>query len=397
MDEQQSSMGVAASSDASLCHDGNSGDINGGAAHVGHVASPGGCQAADTLRRSQWMSGAIPTPHPDVHTADVRCRRSVDCWLQRDYERAHALALGVLQEDPLHVCALLVLRYVLRDHPKLTPVPQPTELDCCLLVRAQRCSVHKQRHAEALLRQWVVHYEDKCSLFLLASLVDAVQGQIEEGAQFYIQAADEGWPAAQFNLAVCYAHGEGVPKDMDRALELYSAAAKQDYPPAIFNLGVCYRNGRGVDRDVKVAAQYYQRAADLGFAHAMNNLGVCYQEGEGVPVNPAKAAVLYQEAASLGYGMAQSNYAWCLRNGRGTERDLAAAVRVYKLAADQGNVTAQNNLASLYEDGTGVNRDLGEAARLYRLAAEKQSATAHFTLRRMGIVVPLAAAEAASP
>ena len=40
------------------------------------------------------------------------------------------------------------------------------------------------------------------------------------------------YPRALFNLAWCYEHGKGVPRDLLRARELYRAAAEQQYEGA---------------------------------------------------------------------------------------------------------------------------------------------------------------------
>ena len=42
------------------------------------------------------------------------------------------------------------------------------------------------------------------------------------------KAADAGIPEAQYNLAVMYANGEGVPKDQAKANELYKKAAEKE-------------------------------------------------------------------------------------------------------------------------------------------------------------------------
>ena len=37
--------------------------------------------------------------------------------------------------------------------------------------------------------------------------------------ELYAQAADQGYSSARFNLAYCYQHGEGVAKDMAKAVD----------------------------------------------------------------------------------------------------------------------------------------------------------------------------------
>ena len=50
--------------------------------------------------------------------------------------------------------------------------------------------------------------------------------------KWYRQAVEESEPRAQYNLAWCYEHGKGVPRDLRQARELYQAAAEQGYAGA---------------------------------------------------------------------------------------------------------------------------------------------------------------------
>lgn len=53
-----------------------------------------------------------------------------------------------------------------------------------------------------------------------------------DAVKWYRQAVEESEPRAQYNLAWCYEHGKGVPRDLRQARELYQAAAKQGYAGA---------------------------------------------------------------------------------------------------------------------------------------------------------------------
>ncbi len=68
--------------------------------------------------------------------------------------------------------------------------------------------------------------------------------------------------------AVAYEHGEGVPKDPQRAATLYCEAARMGNADALFSLGWMYANGRGVARDDTVAGALFAQAAAAGLAQA---------------------------------------------------------------------------------------------------------------------------------
>ena len=69
---------------------------------------------------------------------------------------------------------------------------------------------------------------------------------------------------AQFNLALRYSNGQGVPKDEKEAVRLYRLAAEQGNAAAQTNLGWMYANGQGVTQDEKEAVRLYRLAAEQG-------------------------------------------------------------------------------------------------------------------------------------
>jgi hypothetical protein len=64
--------------------------------------------------------------------------------------------------------------------------------------------------------------------------------------------------------ARAYEHGEGVPKDIERAISLYCDGAYYGDVEAQFSLGWMYANGRGVERNDELASAFFQLAARHG-------------------------------------------------------------------------------------------------------------------------------------
>ena len=116
--------------------------------------------------------------------------------------------------------------------------------------------------------------------------------------------AEQGYAAAQFNLGVMYANGEGVPKDDAEAVRWYRLAAEQGNARAQSNLGLMYANGEGVPKDDTEAVRWYRLAAEQGFAAAQSNLGVMYDNGEGVPEDDVTAYAWLNIAAAQGQSSA---------------------------------------------------------------------------------------------
>ena len=100
------------------------------------------------------------------------------------------------------------------------------------------------------------------------------QAEFEEGYQFYNQKqyskavaifqkyADEGVTQGQFNLAICYEKGNGVPKDYAKAAYWYEKAANQGDATAQSIIGDFYYDGTGVTQNYQKAVYWYEKAAN---------------------------------------------------------------------------------------------------------------------------------------
>jgi len=65
-----------------------------------------------------------------------------------------------------------------------------------------------------------------------------------------------------------YEHGEGVDKDIAKAVKLYCEGARAGDAEAQFSLGWIYANGRGLPRDDALAAYFFDLAAKRGHPQA---------------------------------------------------------------------------------------------------------------------------------
>ena len=201
-----------------------------------------------------------------------------------------------------------------------------------------------------------------------------------EAVKWFRKAADQNHAASQSNLGVCYALGQGVPKDEAEALKWYRKAAGQGNAGGLVNLGNCYFNGQGVAKDDVEAVKWYRKAAEQNDAVAQNNLGACYSKGEGVAKSDAEAAKWYRKAAEQDNTEAQCNLGVFYANGQGVTKDYAEAAKWYRAAAQQNCALGQNNLALCYASGQGVPKDETEAAMWFRKAAEQNNADAQKNL-----------------
>ena len=86
--------------------------------------------------------------------------------------------------------------------------------------------------------------------------------------------AERGDAEAQFSLGFkCAGFGEGGGQDYSHAAEWYLKAADQSHPLAQFNLGVMYAKGQGVPQDDVKAGLWIAKAACQGDAGAQHSMG----------------------------------------------------------------------------------------------------------------------------
>lgn len=169
------------------------------------------------------------------------------------------------------------------------------------------------------------------------------------------QAAANGDPRAQFEIAAIYTEGRVVPEDLNAAATWYERAAAQGFAPAQYRLGNLYENGKGVPQDLEQARLWYQRAAEAGNRMSMHNLASLYASGNLGQQEFAKAAEWFEQAADRGLTDSQFNLGMLYARGLGVKQDFETSFMWFSLAAGKGDKDAakarDDVAASLDADG----------------------------------------------
>ena len=145
---------------------------------------------------------------------------------------------------------------------------------------------------------------------------------------------------AQYELGFQYYVGNGVAKDLKKAVQLFAQAANQGYAEAQYWLGYCYLEGEGVAKDPKQAVHWFTQAANQGNVHAQYFLGSCYYNGKGVDEDPKRAIYWYTQAANQDNAAAQYSLGGCYYNGKGVDKDCRKALEWYRKAQANGFASA---------------------------------------------------------
>lgn len=250
---------------------------------------------------------------------------------------------------------------------------------------------------QAVARQLRPRYQ-----FLYGRVLDAAQ-RYAEAARQYAMADQSGYARAAFNLGELYANGQGVEKNIPKAISLYiragnagffNAFAKggwlymEETPPnyreaaallepaarggsamGLALLGELYEGGYGVRKDPAMAAKLYGEAAKRDDVEGMFRLGRLYLTGLGVQRDPPAACQLFYRAALRGHPDAEGKLGNCFYLGEGTTKDHQAAFAWYMKSAQAGSPLAQWFVASMYEQGDGVPQSDSNAVAWYAKAA----------------------------
>jgi len=99
-----------------------------------------------------------------------------------------------------------------------------------------------------------------------------LNGRIDEGLALLQRAADAENKFAQHALAVMLYNGEGMPKDVPRAVEMLEALAAQGFLPSVYSLGAHYYKPPNEARGDVTGLNLIRRAAKAGYPAAIKNL-----------------------------------------------------------------------------------------------------------------------------
>jgi len=84
---------------------------------------------------------------------------------------------------------------------------------------------------------------------------------------------------AQAHLAFMYAHGLGVPRDINRAVKMFQEAVDKKSLVGMTGLGNLYLYGTGVPQDFEKASYLLKMAAQRQNPYAQYSLGLMHNGG----------------------------------------------------------------------------------------------------------------------
>lgn len=191
-----------------------------------------------------------------------------------------------------------------------------------------------------------------------------VKQDYEKALHYYLLSAEQGKPAAMYNVGNWY---EYVKKDYKEAFNWYSKAANKGDTDAANGIANLYESGILDKQDYETAFNWIKAAARVGNVYAIHNVGVYYEKGY-VEKDYEKAFKWYMKAAKLGDRTAIYNVGHFYEKGY-IKRDYTKAMEWYKKGARLGDKHAMNSIGHMYEEGC-IEQDYEKALSWYFKAAE---------------------------
>ncbi len=190
------------------------------------------------------------------------------------------------------------------------------------------------------------------------------------GLSYLKKSTDQEYEKAQALLGYLYSEGRIIPQDKIMATKLYEAAAESDDDDALLNLGVMYYLGDGIDRDVPRAIGYLERVNIVNKPIVGRYLGDIYQYQD-TPDSRAKSRKSYLQSAAAGDIGSFHALAFMEQTGRDDDKNLDIAVKYYTYAASRGYAPSQYVLGAMYANGEGLPRNIITAYAWMTLSANQ--------------------------
>lgn len=225
-------------------------------------------------------------------------------------------------------------------------------------------------------------------------------------------ALNHGYLPAICNIVDRYLYGEGVEKDIGKAIVTanllekksptmfyaklgdiyledenfslsyinYKKAAEMGDAWSEYLLGTFLFDGECCNTDVKLGVKYIRSASKKGVKAANFALARLYEMGNadaGIKQSNAHAVKYYKIAARKGDEDAQLKLAEIYKEGLlGTEKNQKESFKWYLILAESGDNSVAFDVAYSYASGTGVEKNYEEAVKWYNVAVNNGSAAA---------------------
>jgi len=192
-----------------------------------------------------------------------------------------------------------------------------------------------------------------------------------EAVRWFRRAAERGSLSARLNYGFALFYSEGVRRDRIAAKELYEGVARsQPYyrwehkdtrARAMCNLGIMHEYGQGIPKDIDKALYWYRRAARIApedfMERPVKGVALIYDGASGRRVDHGLAVKWLRRGVEVGSRECQWRLGYRYLCGKGVRPDTDRGVAMIRASAERGRYEAQYLLGILYREGDGLRRN----------------------------------------
>lgn len=191
----------------------------------------------------------------------------------------------------------------------------------------------------------------------------------EFAVKLFTEAANGGITVAKYKLGKMLLNGDGVEKDIPKAIEWLKQAAVEENEFAEYALGRIYLKGAEVEKNDVVAEEYLLKAANRGNKYAAYLLGKEYLSGETFWKDAENAEKYLLKAAEHGNKFAEYILGKEYLHSENFPKDVQKAVEYLKRSAEKGFDFAEYELGKIYLFGNDIPKDTEIALEYLKSAA----------------------------
>ena len=115
-----------------------------------------------------------------------------------------------------------------------------------------------------------------CFLFFSSLVLYSDPEKAKEEFVYDLSLATQGIMVSQYNTGVNYSLGLGIHIDMEKSVYWFQEATKQGHSKAPFNLAVLYARGNNVPKNLTLSETYFLLAAERGNKEAKDFIQKVY-------------------------------------------------------------------------------------------------------------------------
>lgn len=191
----------------------------------------------------------------------------------------------------------------------------------------------------------------------------------EFAVKLFVEAASGGITVAKYKLGKMFLNGDGVEKDIPKAIEWLKQAAVEENEFAEYALGRLYLQGNEIEKDTITAEKYLLKSVRHENKYAAYLLGKEYLSGENFRKDVEKAVEYLKFAAEKDFEPAEYILGKEYLRGENFPKDVQRAIEYLKRAAEKGFDFAEYELGKIYLFGNDIPKDTGAALEYLKSAA----------------------------